>query len=164
MPPLPRSGFLPPGKPDAAAKAEALLRQRLGDAAWRLFLQTGQLMRPSTLWPGTEYCVRRKDRVRVIRDGQAVSSLCVVSLHGEPEADRLLTILDLIEADERRLWEMGNLGTAPDRPLPAASSSVSRWRKVFDPSEMPPWWYVGSVLCLTFLITGGVSAIHWLLR
>ena len=155
---------MPPGKPDAAAKAEALLRQRLGDAAWRLFLQTGQLMRPSTLWPGIEYCVRRNDGVRVIRDGQAVSSLCVVSLHGEPEADRLLTILDLIEADERRLWEMGNLGTAPDRPLLAASSSVSRWRKVFDPSEMPPWWYVGSVLCLTFLITGGVSAIHWLLR
>ena len=120
IPPFP-PGFLPaPGKPDAAATADALLQERLGARAYALFQETGRLMRPSRLWRGVEYRLQRNEPVRVIQGGQPVASLCVVARHGEPEADRLLTILDLIETDERRLWEMGNLGevSAPPPGMP----------------------------------------------
>jgi len=101
----------------AAAKAEALLRERLGEAEWSLFQTTRTLTRRSRLWPDVLYRVRTGEPVQAIRDGQLAALLCVVARHGEPEADCLLTILDLIDTDERRLWEMANLThLAPHQP------------------------------------------------
>ncbi len=91
--------------------AEALLKQRLG--AWRywLFCKTGAMMVPSKVWPEVRYRVPRSahDRVHVIRRGKTETSLCVVSANHEPPADRVMTILDLLETDEMRLWEMANV-------------------------------------------------------
>ena len=66
-------------------------------------------MRPSTLWPGLYYLLRAGRRVFLIDRGRLAAELCVEAASGEPEADRLMTILDWIEADERRLWQMANI-------------------------------------------------------
>ena len=92
-----------------AVKADALLRQRLGAARWRLFQETQVLMVPSRRWPGMDYRLRAGHPVEAIERGRLSASLCVVPRRGEPEADRLLTILDLIETDERKLWEMAKV-------------------------------------------------------
>ena len=158
IPPFP-PGFLPaPGKPDAAATADALLQERLGARAYALFQETGRLMRPSRLWRGVEYRLQRNEPVRVIQAGQTVASLCVVARHGEPEADRLLTILDLIETDERRLWEMGNLTDAgrppsPDRPPGGPVVYLCRF-------ESYPW--VVALVLLAFL-SAALVAVAWLM-
>lgn len=115
-----------------AAKAETLLRERLGPARWRLFQETRVLMVPSRRWPGLDYRLRVSHPVEVIERGALRASLCVVPKRGEPEADRLLTILDLIETDERKLWEMaqvtyrGQLGQAPMPAPPQAAPNSSR--------------------------------------
>lgn len=113
-----QGSFLPGGADSVAtAKADALLRARLGEFEWRLFQETGTLTKPSRCWPSVLYRVRRHEPVLVIRDGQHAASLCVTARQGEPEADRLLTILDLIDTDERRLWEMATLlHLAPHQP------------------------------------------------
>lgn len=74
-------------------------------------------MCPSKLWPGVEYLIRTDLPVCVLKDGQRAAELCVLTAHGEPEADRLMSILDLLETDERRLWEMGNMGFLNYRPF-----------------------------------------------
>ena len=99
---------LPQGQ-NSAAKADVLLRERLGPARWRLFTETGVLMVPSRRWPGLDYRLRASHPVEAIERGALRASLCVVAGRGEPEADRLLTILDLIETDERKLWEMARV-------------------------------------------------------
>ena len=66
-------------------------------------------MRPSTLWPGMHYILRTNKRVLVINQGRLAAELCVEVANGEPEADRLMTMLDWIETDERRLWQMANV-------------------------------------------------------
>ena len=88
-------------------RAWALLKARLGPRA-ALFERTGQLMEPSRLWPGTEYLVERNGKVGVVVQGIIQTVICVTATAGEPEGDRLMTILDLIQSDERKLWEMGN--------------------------------------------------------
>ena len=103
----------------AEDRAAGLLRTRLGQRDYALFQRTGSLMRPSRLWPGVEYLVPAggHEMVRVIRDGREQQRLCVVAAQGEPSADRTLTILDLIETDERRLWEMANLHPPPGQAI-----------------------------------------------
>lgn len=153
-----------------ATKAGGLLRERLGPARWRLFLETGTLMVPSRRWPGLDYRLRRGHPVEVIERGALRASLCAVSKRGEPEADRLLTILDLIETDERKLWEMAQVSysgpTAPPSMPPPGSLTPQarqriRWRKIFDPCEMESWWYFGSFFATIFFIVGIVSALQW---
>ena len=144
------------GEPSPAAKADALLQTRLGPA-WFLYWQTRQLMRPSKLWPGLEYYIRASDtKVRVIKECREVASLCVESRRGEPESDRVLTILDLLETDERRLWEMGNAkfynaGAGPVAPATFATS-VSFLRQMFDPSEMSEWWWYTSAILTAIVV------------
>ena len=109
--------------------AQALLRHRLGEFTWRLFCQTNRLMRPSKLWPGVEYMISAGNPVSVLKDGQLVAKLCVLAARQEPEADRLMTILDLIETDERQLWEMGtvtNFGLINFRPFRVWSGTEFR--------------------------------------
>ena len=96
----------------AEARALALLRARLGTREAALFTRTGKLMRPSRLWPGTEYLIPGDGHsmVQVIRDGRRDTELCVIAGEGEPWPDRTMAILDLIESgQERRLWEMANV-------------------------------------------------------
>ena len=100
-------GVVPPSIDSAAVKAEALLKSRLG-AEWPLFQQTGRIVRTSKRWPAIDYYVERNEKVKVIKSGALLTTLCVTSTRSEPEADRLMTILDLIETDERRLWQMAN--------------------------------------------------------
>ena len=50
--------------------------------------------------------------------------ICVTATAGEPEADRLMTILDLIQSDERKLWEMGNC--VPHQPPMGAWGGMVR--------------------------------------
>ena len=90
----------------SSEKAEALLKERLGPR-WRLFQETGKLMESSRLWRDVAYYIVRRKPVEVFHSAEHVVSLCVLNRQGEPEADRLMTILDLIQTDERRLWEMG---------------------------------------------------------
>lgn len=90
----------------AEAQADELLCARLTPVEATMWRQTGRLMRPSRLWPGVEYLIRRNDTVAIIERGEVKQWLCVVVAKEEPEADRMMTILDLIESDERRLWEM----------------------------------------------------------
>lgn len=94
----------------ARDKALALLRTRLGKQEWRLFERTNTLTVPSRLWPGVFYLLRINEAIKVVRDGRVTASLCVLTTGGEPWPDRLMTILDLIESDERRLWQMANVG------------------------------------------------------
>lgn len=101
---------------EATNKAVALLRTRLGEQEWRLFERTQTLTVPSRLWLGTFYLLRPNDAVKVVRDGRVTASLCVLLTGGEPWPDRLMTILDLIQSDERRLWQMANL--MPTTPPP----------------------------------------------
>ena len=94
----------------ANERAEALLKERLGLRHYLLFKATGTLTRKSRLWPGIMYWVRRGEKVKVVERGRVTTELCVISGHGEPEADRLMSILDLIETgQEERLWEMANV-------------------------------------------------------
>ena len=74
-----------------------------------MFKMTGKLMRESKLWPGTFYLVQRDHKIQVLKRGRVETELCVINAQGEPEADRLMSILDLIETDERQLWEMANI-------------------------------------------------------
>lgn len=122
----------PPGivHPNSAVKAETLLRQRLGDSRWRLFQDTGTLMVPSRRWPGLDYRLRYGHPVEAIDRGALKATLCAVPRHGEPEADRLLTILDLIETDERKLWEMAKVSYAGPWAAAAATMPV--------PGALPP--------------------------
>lgn len=115
-------GFAPINTPEALAafvaqhaerkaatdRAEALLRDRLGPKGHRLFQRTRTLTRPSRRWPEMEYVIRRGERVKVVQRGRVYTELCVLSANGEPEADRLMSILDLIETDEMQLWAMAN--------------------------------------------------------
>lgn len=105
-----RLGGAPPppasGDPHAEAHANALLCGRLSPVDAALWRATARLMRPSRLWPGVEYLIQRSGPVKVVERGDVKQSLCVVVAQGEPESDRIMTILDLIESDERRLWEM----------------------------------------------------------
>ena len=66
-------------------------------------------MESSRLWRDVAYYLVHREPVKVFNAAKHVASLCVLSRQGEPEADRLMTILDLIQTDERRLWEMANL-------------------------------------------------------
>lgn len=91
---------------ESSAKAEALLKDRLG-SEWDLFQRTGTIVRSSKRWPAIDYHLKRGEKVQVVDRGRVRTILCVVPARGEPEADRLMTILDLIETDERRLWQMG---------------------------------------------------------
>ena len=127
----------------AQQRAHVLLLERLGPADATLFKAGGTIMRPSTLWPGLYYLLRAGRRVFLIDRGRLAAELCVEAASGEPEADRLMTILDWIEADERRLWQMANITgswvpgygprveerdnttTAPTPPLPMRP--VPRW-------------------------------------
>lgn len=93
----------------ASERADALLKERLGAWRYRLFASTGKLMRPSKVWPGVEYLIARDAKVKVVRGGKVTQELCVVNRAQEPEDDRIMAILDLIETDERHLWEMANI-------------------------------------------------------
>ena len=106
MPQVNGLGHLP-GSP-SIDKAEGLLKERLGPR-WRLFQETGKLMESSRLWRDVAYYLGRRQPVKVFHAAELVVALCVLNRRGEPEADRLMTILDLIQTDERRLWEMANL-------------------------------------------------------
>lgn len=109
---------------EARQRADTLLTERLGPADAAVFRATGTIMRPSVLWPGLHYLLRSFGRVTVIRDGRLTAELCVVQVHAEPEADRLMAILDWIEADERRLWQMANVtGTWPEGEGPQVSAN-----------------------------------------
>ena len=99
----------------AITRAEELLKVRLGWYRYKLFQITGKLWRKSTLWPGVFYIVQRNNKVQVIERGRVKTDLCVLNDHFEPEADRLMTILDLLETDETKLWEMANV--LPRGPL-----------------------------------------------
>ena len=94
----------------AAERAEALLRKRLGFFAFKSWQLTGKLSRRSTLWPAVLYVIPRNAKVQVVRDGRVETELCVIADQGEPEADRVMTVLDLIESgQEAKLWEMANV-------------------------------------------------------
>ena len=93
----------------AAERAEELLKARLGRHRYKLFQVTRALTRKSLLWPGIMYVIRRDAKVQVIDRGHVKTELCVISGHGEPEADRIMSILDLLETDEAKLWEMANV-------------------------------------------------------
>lgn len=94
----------------AEERAEALLKERLGLRAYLLFKATGTITRKSRLWPGIMYWVRRHEKVKVVERGRVKTELCVISGHGEPDADRIMSVLDLIETgQEERLWEMANV-------------------------------------------------------
>lgn len=110
----------------AMEKAAALLRARLGEQEWRLFERTSTLAVPSRLWPGTFYRLRPTEAVMVVRDGRVTASLCVLTTGGEPWPDRLMTILDLIASDERRLWQMANI-TPNSTPLDLLNE-IEPWR------------------------------------
>ena len=107
MPPSPAALQAQQNASRDRGRAEALLRARLGLRAV-LFEQTGKLMEPSRLWPGVEYLIQRHGKVQVVVQGIIQTVICVQAAAGEPDADRLMTILDLIQSDERKLWEMGN--------------------------------------------------------
>ena len=112
---------------EASTKAESLLKYRLGEVEWRLFQTTGRIVQPSKRWPSVDYFLQRGDRVQVVDGGRLTTLLCVTPMHGEPEADRLMTILDLIETDERRLWQMANVSRAAGHSL---ALGISRWERV----------------------------------
>ena len=93
----------------ATERAEGLLKERLGRYRYKVFQITRSLSRKSLLWPGIMYVVRRDAKVQVVERGRVKTELCVISGYGEPEADRIMSILDLLETDETRLWEMANV-------------------------------------------------------
>ena len=87
-----------------------MLKARLGGWRYRLFSVTGALVRPSQRWPEVSYRIQRNAMVEVIRNGRLQTRLCVIAGQGEPEADRIMSVLDLIESgQEERLWEMANV-------------------------------------------------------
>ena len=94
---------------EASQRATALLLERLSPVDAAFYKANGTIMRPSTLWPGMHYILRTNKRVLVINQGRLAAELCVEVANGEPEADRLMTMLDWIEIDERRLWQMANV-------------------------------------------------------
>lgn len=106
----------------AVTRAEALLETRLGRKEYLLFSTTRAITRPSRLWPDVQYIIPREasDRVTVVRNGRVTTELCVVNANGEPPADRILTILDLLETDEMKLWGMANVFpfSGPETGLP----------------------------------------------
>ena len=94
----------------AAERAETLLRKRLGFFAFKHWQLTGKLSRRSALWPAVLYVIPRNAKVQVVRDGRVETELCVIADQGEPEADRVMTVLDLIESgQEAKLWEMATV-------------------------------------------------------
>ena len=93
----------------AEERAVKLLKARLGSYRYRMFQFTGVLFRRSKLWPGIVYLVRSGHTVLVVERGRVKTELCVVAGQGEPEADRIMSILDLIETNEEELWAMANV-------------------------------------------------------
>lgn len=99
----------------AEERAENLLKTRLGKWEYFRFRSTRALTRHSQLWKGTLYVIRRNAMVDIVDRGRLRTQLCVVPGQGEPEADRIMTILDLIESGkEEQIWEMANV--FPKRP------------------------------------------------
>ena len=94
----------------AEERAQKLLKIRLGRWEWMRFQTTNTLTRRSRLWKSVLYVIRRGHMIRVIDKGRLKTELCVVAGQGEPEADRIMSILDLIESGkEAQLWEMANI-------------------------------------------------------
>ncbi len=126
-------------------------------------------MRPSRLWPEVHYLVPGGDHemVRVIRLGSEQQRLCVVSAQGEPASDRTMTILDLIETDESRLWEMARVHPPESlvpgedygvRP-PAHGVHVSHGARRVSPWSRPEILGWGLVILMSLLALGSAVAL-----
>ena len=96
-------------RPEAEARAEALLRELLSEAEYRQLARDGYLEVPSPAHPGRTYRVPRGGgRVRVYEGGRPVMALCVQPAAPLPGGDVVLLHKLLIEGDEPAYLRVAN--------------------------------------------------------
>jgi hypothetical protein len=90
-------------------RAETLLREYLSAGQYRQLLEQGYLEVRSQLHPGRRYLIpRAPGQVKVYEGSRVVGALCVVARDPVPQADLLLTLKWLIEADEQAYLSTAN--------------------------------------------------------
>ena len=94
---------------EAQRRAEALLRDLVGDEVYRRSLACGYLETRSPNFPGRVYRIPWKGGfVTVVEGGRPIEMLCVAPCASLPPADALVTHKLLIEADEERYLAADN--------------------------------------------------------
>ena len=96
-------------RPEAEARAEALLRELLSEAEYRQLTRDGYLEVPSPAHPDRTYRVpRRGGMVQVYEGGRPTMALCVQPAAPLPGGDLVLLHKLLIEGDEPAYLQVAN--------------------------------------------------------
>jgi hypothetical protein len=98
-----------PISPQAAARAEALLRELLGAEPYEQLVRRGYLEVPSPSDPRRTYRIpRRRGTVKVYEGGVPLMALCVRSVEPIPDGDAVLLHKLMIEGNEAEYLRVAN--------------------------------------------------------